>query len=191
MRKLFSCLMATLLLFAWSATTLYAQGYRKLSLQECKEKAAPNNGILEGILAKSKAELGGISFGEQFTDKEGNQILLVVATLKTNRPGRTQHLLLQEKGGRSLNLVEKPDGSLFEWNGSDLVAVDFDIRFGCLDHTNGSKSKCGACQSSINDCNRVGHSTVASRIQCILKVLDSSCRECKDDYFNIKACLFQ
>lgn len=183
--------MAALLFFAFFTTTAFAQYGRKLTIQEAKDKLAAE-GVLSGIQLKAQAEAGQIASAEQYGNKENGEVNLIIENLESKRSGRLRHISLIEEGGqkRSLNLIEKPDGSLLEWNGTDLVQIDFDVRFGCLTHANGD-SKCGECSNKISKCNTTGHTTTASRIQCILKVFDSACKSCKDEYFNVFACLFQ
>lgn len=181
--------MAALLFFALCTSTAFGQYGRKLTIQEAKDKLAAEGSLLE-IQSKTQAEVEQVSSAEQYGDKETGQVNLIVENLKSSRSGRLRHISLIEEGGqkRSLNLIEKADGSLLEWNGSSLEQIDFDIRFGCLVHASGD-SKCGECANKIKDCNRTAHSTPGSRIQCILKVFESACKSCKDEHFNVLACL--
>lgn len=182
---------AALLFFAFFTTAAFGQYGRKLTIQEAKDKLAAE-GVVTEIQSKTQSEPGQITTAEQYGSKETGEVSLVVENLASKRSGRLQHISLIEEGGqkRSLNLIEKPDGSLLEWDGTSLVQIDFDVRFGCLVHASGD-SKCGECSNKISKCNTTGHITTASRIQCILKVFDSACSACKDDHFNVRACFFQ
>lgn len=190
MNKTIQYLLATAFLLIFGSAAVFSQSYR-LTVQEAKAKLA-ESGLVEQIQAKAKAEAGQITTCERYGAKNEGQINFIVENFESKKEGRSQLISLLEESGqkRALFFVQKPDGSLLEWNGSDLVQIDLDVRFGCIDPGPEPKSKCRACLADVRNCNRVAHSTVASRIQCILNVLENHCQDCKDAYFNVYACLF-